>query len=192
MRLKDSFREALGLLPVANAKGAIGAKAHADPHIAAIAAFALAESDTAAPANATNAPFAFAESAETGAEAQAERAAIMAVDGGLPEGWANALAAMLCGPRPANISYQRWSELHEPLLRFADQHAGQLHELNWTFEELFGVPKNWNQLDQRAVGWAIARGALVHATSQAITLVRNGARYTHRKALNANHDNATP
>ncbi len=87
------------------------------------------------------------------ADAIAERAAIAEHEGRLPRDWAEALAALAHGPRPAGITERDWSARLEALWVFADRHARALHAADWGFGEVFGVGEAWQRLDQRGAAW---------------------------------------
>jgi hypothetical protein len=87
------------------------------------------------------------------ADAIAERAAIAEIDGGLPRDWAERLAELAHGPRPAGITEREWSARLEALWVFADRHAAALDAAGWGFGEVFGVGEAWQRLDQRGAAW---------------------------------------
>jgi hypothetical protein len=87
------------------------------------------------------------------ADAIAERAAVAEHEGKLPRDWAEALAALAYGPRPAGITEREWRARLEALWVFADRHARALHLAGWGFGEVFGVGEAWQRLDQRGAAW---------------------------------------
>lgn len=95
------------------------------------------------------------------ADAIAERSAIVEHEGKLPRDWAEQLAELAHGPRPAGIAERDWSARLEALWRFADRHAAVLDAAGWGFAEVFGVGAAWSRLDQRGAAWlALSASAL--------------------------------
>lgn len=86
----------------------------------------------------------------------AERAAIAEHCGGLPADWADRLAAISYGPRPAGLTEGVWRERVEAVWIFADRHASALHAAGWGFHDVFAVGGPWPRLDQCGAAWFIA------------------------------------
>lgn len=85
-----------------------------------------------------------------GADA-AERAAIAEHDGGLPRGWAEALARVELWEKPQGKSGDEWSDMVRKAWAFADRHGAMLEAAGWTFAEIFGEPRAW--FDRRGAAW---------------------------------------
>lgn len=113
-----------------------------------------------------------------------ERAAIMATDGGLPEGWAAALARHHPDRPPLGITLRDWALQLDLALRFADRHACDLEALGWSFADLFDLGASILRGDTTGAAWHACEaleegGRLLEATARRI-VYRNatGARFT--------------
>lgn len=91
------------------------------------------------------------EFAERHAEHLAERAAIAEHVGGLPRGWAEALARVELWEKPQGKSGEEWADMVRKAWAFADRHGAMLEARGWTFAEIFGEPRAW--FDQRGAAW---------------------------------------
>ncbi|MFZ4604442.1 MAG: hypothetical protein ACOYM8_18545 [Caulobacterales bacterium] len=87
-----------------------------------------------------------------------ERAAIAEHEGGLPRGWADALAAVAHHEKPPGKSGEEWARLMRAAWAFADRHGGTLDAAGWTFAEIFGEPRAW--FGQRGAAWLFDQGLL--------------------------------
>lgn len=114
-------------------------------------------------------------------EARDEREAIAHFDGGLPQSWAAALAAIAHGPRPDGISERDWRAFVDIAWRRADAHGAELAANGWTFAEVFGVGEHWARLDQRGAAWLVAGARIVAIDPERIVFERGADRLTHRK-----------
>jgi hypothetical protein len=80
-----------------------------------------------------------------------ERAAIAEHEGGLPRGWAEALARVELWEKPSGTSGAHWSEQTRKAWVFADRYGAALDAAGWTFAEIFGNPRAW--FDRRGAVW---------------------------------------
>lgn len=110
-----------------------------------------------------------------------EREAIAEHDGGLPQSWAVALAALHFTPRPHGIPARDWQWRLDYVCRRADRHALEFAANGWTFEEVFGVGEHWLRLDERGAAWLAPDARIVEITPDRIVFERGHDRSTHRK-----------
>lgn len=82
---------------------------------------------------------------------ETERAAIAEHEGGLPRGWAEALARVEMWEKPPGKSADGWFGMVRKAWAFADRHGAMLEATGWTFAEIFGEPRAW--FDQRGAAW---------------------------------------
>ncbi|HYD86788.1 MAG TPA: hypothetical protein VEA80_04890 [Vitreimonas sp.] len=113
--------------------------------------------------------------------AQEERAAIAQHEGGLPQSWAVALAAIERGPRPHGVSERDWRAFVNVAWERADAFGAELAANGWTFEEVFGVGEHWARLDRRGACWLARDARIVEVTPERIVFERGGDRTTHNR-----------
>jgi hypothetical protein len=136
--------------------------ANSDPPLAGLAALAGGDDETenspagaGAPGLATFAGLAIgpleSENSHVPSADETERAAIAEHEGGLPRGWANALAAVAHHEKPRGRSADEWADMVRKAWAFADRHGAALDAEGWRFAEVFGEPRAW--FNRRGVAW---------------------------------------
>jgi hypothetical protein len=114
-------------------------------------------------------------------DAQEERAALAAIDGGLPIAWAASLAALEHETRPAGISAEDWRARLDAMWQRADEHGAAFVANGWTFEDVFGAGADWSRVEQRGAGWLVPGGRITAIDGNVLTFERNGARETYTR-----------
>lgn len=123
----------------------------------------------------------------TTANDETAHSAIMAMDRGLPEGWADRFTCLSARLPPEGLSGAQWAALVNAGLSLADIQAVRLAGFGWGFDDLFAVPVTWARQDQKGVGWFVAEalangGRIVSADAETIAFTKaNGARFTARR-----------
>ncbi len=116
-------------------------------------------------------------------DARDEREAIAIYDGGVPESWAVALAAIQYGPRPIGLTEREWSKLLEVVWQRAEAFAATFAAHGWSFEEVFGVGEHWLRLDRLGGAWLAPDARIVAIDERRIVYERGPGRHrtTHTK-----------
>jgi hypothetical protein len=111
-------------------------------------------------------------SAATAPDDQAERAAIIHVDGNIPVEWAEGAARLFAMPPPPLVPDRRWRELMISAALFLDRWAPAAAELGWTAHDVFGCDPHRpvQRLDQHGLIWQLHGAAIVSMTAVGATV----------------------
>jgi hypothetical protein len=111
----------------------------------------------------------------TGVESTPSRP-VAGLDGGIPGGWAAALAKLSRQRRPPDdVSYRQWDQLRGDFTGFCEHWAGQAEALGWRPGDLLG----WNpcypytpMAKHLGLGWKFEGAAVVEVRHDAIVIER--------------------
>jgi hypothetical protein len=152
--------------------------------------FVRFEHDTVPPADpAAEAKSTAAErAAATWAEGEAERAAIVEHDGGIPRDWAEGFACLDPDRAPADVPPVRWRRFVDDVGRFLDSpFCAVAAALGWAPDGLFGCDRArpFARVDSAGLLLLLNGDRLVALTENTATIeTRTGARQTYRRKPN--------
>ena len=118
---------------------------------------------------------------------EAERAAIIEYDGGIPREWAEGLARLLSMPPPAGVLPSLWRARIDRAARFCDAWAARARDCGWTASELFGLHPSapLSRYDAMGAAFLGLEGDVVEVTPVAVLIrQRNGVRQQISKTQN--------
>lgn len=118
-------------------------------------------------------------------EDQAERAAIVEYDGGMPREWSQGFARLHPDRPPADVPFTRWRTFVDDVGRFLDGgFAAQAAALGWGPLDLFGCDgaRPFARVDQAGLLWLVHGNRLVALTeTTAVIETATGARQIYRR-----------
>jgi hypothetical protein len=121
-----------------------------------------------------------------------ERAAHLEYDAGLPRPWAEAFAKLIVSPVPGDFTPERWRDLLDGALRFADRWASKAHALGWKMDDVFGSdkPKGATWAPGCGIAWLLGGGAEVIALDGRWAVIRTaqGSRQRYLRPAFADPD----
>ena len=114
-------------------------------------------------------------------EAEAERAAIVEHDGGVPRAWADGFARLDPGRPPRDVPLKRWLRFVDDVSRFLDSpFCAAAQSLGWGPFDFFGCDsdKPFARIDLCGVLWLLNGDKLVELTATTATIeTRTGERH---------------
>ena len=121
-------------------------------------------------------------------EAEAERAAIVEYDGGIPRAWAEGFARLDPERPPSDVPLKRWQCFIDDVGRFLDSpFCAVAAALGWGPHDLFGCDRNrpFARIDHAGLLWLLNGDKLIALTENTATIERRtGARQTYRRKPN--------
>jgi hypothetical protein len=124
----------------------------------------------------------------TWGDAEAERAAIIEHDGGIPWEWAEGFARLDPDRPPADVPPKRWQRFVDDVGRFLDSpFCAVAASLGWRQHDLFGCDRDrpFARIDQCGLLWLLDGANPLALTENAATIeMPTGARQTWRRKPN--------
>jgi hypothetical protein len=115
---------------------------------------------------------------------EAERAAIIEFDGGIPRDWAEGVAHLISSPPPAGVSSILWRSRIDRAARFCDAWAAKAAACGWSAADLFGLNPAGPLARYDGMGAAFLgiAGEVVEVTPDAVVIqLANGVRQSISK-----------
>jgi len=121
----------------------------------------------------------------TWGEAEAERAAIVQFEGGIPRDWAEGFGRLDPNRPPAGVPPKRWQRFIDDVGRFLDSSfCSVAAALGWGPHDLFGCDRDrpFARIDQAGLLWLLNGDELVALSENtAIIETHGGARQNYRR-----------
>jgi hypothetical protein len=118
---------------------------------------------------------------------EAERAAIIEFDGGVPREWAEGLARLLSSPPPAGVAPSLWHARVNRAARFCGAWAVKAAACGWSASDLFGLHPvaPLSRHDGMGVAFFCAEREVIDVTPDAVVIrLANGVRHRIGKRPN--------
>ena len=132
-------------------------------------------------------PISALDRAQTWGEAEAERAAIVEHEGGIPRAWAEGFARLHPDHPPGDAPPRRWQRFVDDVGLFLDSpFCAVAATFGWGALDLFGCDRDrpFARLDKQGLCWLLSGNRLLALSENTATIeTRTGARQTYRRKL---------